>query len=1052
MPPVQRVTKVCISNIISLLILIFGFAVIIKAKGIQSEATMKQAATADCSMYEYKYSGDPSWESTVKFDNDDTTSNKLSRLDISYNVYADFYNNSYPDDAMLGCFCLWLESSEEYSQQTSEVAFRNPGTGLDEYLCSDFFSEYTTIEAMSTLAVFTVVVVNELLKSVFGHLVEFEGHETETEQILAHCIKLFGTMMMNTGLLVLLISGNLDYFTGGKQGLLKRVLSFSNLMSGSLSELDMNWYLTVGSSICYTMIINTYTVNTKIVKDYVQINLTRCLDRGCTFDMSRTKAKIQLQLENLYTGPKMQLQERYASLFVIYFVCVIFSPGMPFLWIAAAGCFFFTYIIERWAFLRMYRLPPKYGSALAETTTEILPLGILAHVIFAAWTFSSPALFDYEVHNVPGANNTAYVAQLVREGRAWANQTILANATNVSAAFMEPVYREDVTNALDYWEPDRIPNTFSILRPLKRIANHANSLPHIILFFVWIGWFIATKVMNLDYLIRTLLSVCSPDDESALPDMLSALAAANKLATPRKSKPTLEDDVESGLAPSGAIASGAEEAKDEPQPDDLNAGKNINNRAEIELTTTTLTADKTSSETPAEDDEAPNTPVEDGATSKVPNEGGAPTEPITDADAGGGNSNGNDEEVKDDDTAFESNTDNQGGGQSAASESKASSDEERSRSRSESGSNDSATSSAQDLRRDPDDVVDASKLIQPEDIVKSVTQADSLSATAKPSRSLRPPKPKAKALKSNTISASGGGSAYMFGLRTEHVDTRPPLVSDNDPLHRCETTGPGGRRVLACAQENFKASEAARYMFDFKVGFLTRNVREDEESEDPSDSDDEILEEKPLTRTAASMKAKQLNKRFNQFFDLYCRESGSRGLQSFFPHVEENDEFVPDICASYEYRDHELTRLEALWAFREKITYQNSRRSSSSSSKKKMGASISSMSRQKDGQYPAQAFEGNVDYLWAIKTSQLEDAIKQKLLRKSVLALYTRELAFRMMYPEMHARVKRTLQVGVLFVFVVVLAMYLQFNGISLVMFFVLTTSSPTNFLHDYAT
>jgi hypothetical protein len=226
------------------------------------------------------------------------------------------------------------------------VAFRNPRSGLDELLCKEFFSRYTTIEAMSTLAVFTVIVVNELLKSVFGYLVEFEGHETETEQILAHCLKLFGTMMMNTGFLVLLISGNLDYFTGGKQGYLKRVLLFSNLLSGSLSDLDMNWYLTVGSSICYTMIINTYTVNTKILKDYARIGLMRCLDRGCTFDASRTKAKIQVQLETLYTGPKMQLQERYASLFVIYFICVIFSPGMPFLWIAAAGCFLFTYTVR----------------------------------------------------------------------------------------------------------------------------------------------------------------------------------------------------------------------------------------------------------------------------------------------------------------------------------------------------------------------------------------------------------------------------------------------------------------------------------------------------------------------------------------------------------------------------------------------------------------------------------------------------------------------------------------------------------------------------------
>lgn len=172
-----------------------------------------------------------------------------------------------------------------------------------------------------------------------------------------------------------------------------------------------------------------------------------------------------------------------------------------------------------------------------------------------------------------------------------------------------------------------------------------------------------------------------------------------------------------------------------------------------------------------------------------------------------------------------------------------------------------------------------------------------------------------------------------------------------------------------------------------------------------------------MTRTAARQKAKDLNARFAAFFELYCREPGCRGLASFFPHVEPHDEFVPDIGApSFEFRDRELTRLEALWAFRARLSRFKARTDRGKDGKKlKKGSAMAPMRRQADGEFPAQAFEGNVDYLWAVDTGQLEAALKEKLLRKSILALFAQELTFRMAYPELQARVKRKLQGAISF-------------------------------------
>lgn len=56
---------------------------------------------------------------------------------------------------------------------------------------------------------------------------------------------------------------------------------------------------------------------------------------------------VQVQLEDLYTGPELALEERYAAALVTFFVCVIFSPGMPVLWCVGFVAFFFFFWAEK---------------------------------------------------------------------------------------------------------------------------------------------------------------------------------------------------------------------------------------------------------------------------------------------------------------------------------------------------------------------------------------------------------------------------------------------------------------------------------------------------------------------------------------------------------------------------------------------------------------------------------------------------------------------------------------------------------------------------------
>jgi hypothetical protein len=47
-------------------------------------------------------------------------------------------------------------------------------------------------------------------------------------------------------------------------------------------------------------------------------------------------------------------------------------------------------------FLRHYRIPPRYGRALATRVVRILEAGIILHLFFGLYMLSNPDIFTYE--------------------------------------------------------------------------------------------------------------------------------------------------------------------------------------------------------------------------------------------------------------------------------------------------------------------------------------------------------------------------------------------------------------------------------------------------------------------------------------------------------------------------------------------------------------------------------------------------------------------------------------------------------------------------------
>ena len=242
------------------------------------------------------------------------------------NEFPEHFNNTLPNSGLLGCFCLHVLAQSDVDH-ASAVEFLNPETKQMDTLCETWLDEWATINLMSTLAVGAVIVVNEGLKGFFRTLVDFEGHETHTQEILSLALKLFVAMLVNTALLVVLIAGNLNLFTNGRESTFTQWLEqgrifsgardvsyayilkliYSNSMLASLAQQDFTWkwYLDVGTAIAITMFINVFALNASSFSAAIQTKLFRCVDRGCSFDFTRTSTKLQVELEKMYTGPKV---------------------------------------------------------------------------------------------------------------------------------------------------------------------------------------------------------------------------------------------------------------------------------------------------------------------------------------------------------------------------------------------------------------------------------------------------------------------------------------------------------------------------------------------------------------------------------------------------------------------------------------------------------------------------------------------------------------------------------------------------------------------------
>jgi hypothetical protein len=268
------------------------------------------------------------------------------------------------------CYCGGLPADQLYEQSS---------------FCSQYLAQYAIAKGLIFMTAISTVLVNFLLQVFMDRLAVLERHSSITSQQRGVTSRLFWGLFFNTAVIILIVNANIAPYIGD--------LSFlSSLFPGKYSEFEPDWYYEVGVSVLITMFLNSMNPH---LLSLLAIPYDRCRRERC-----HAKRRTQNELNQLFQGRTFVLYERYSVLLNTVFSCMLFSSGMPILWLVASFTFGLTYWFDRVTFLRSYKIPPRYDESLDAYAGKTMPWAIVPHCLLALWFFSSPTTNSFVVGDI----------------------------------------------------------------------------------------------------------------------------------------------------------------------------------------------------------------------------------------------------------------------------------------------------------------------------------------------------------------------------------------------------------------------------------------------------------------------------------------------------------------------------------------------------------------------------------------------------------------------------------------------------------------------------
>ncbi|CEL91601.1 unnamed protein product [Vitrella brassicaformis CCMP3155] len=243
-------------------------------------------------------------------------------------------------------------------------------------MCASYLKNTVTLVVLGVAAACLIVAINVVLKVTLKQLSNWEKPFFMSQLLRSRIVKVFVAQWLNTGVIVLLLNmrlGNKSFYLGPTK------------IGGEFGDFVPEWYIKVGMSVLLTIMVNVVSPHGIA---FAMLPL-RPLFRMC----GKRSAKIQADLNKVFTNPSFDLDVRYAQTLQTVWVVLMYSSGMPLLYLAASACCFFTFCCDKFVLLWGSRRPPSFDHIVATTAITTLPLASVLHNVVAVFMFGHGTIF-----------------------------------------------------------------------------------------------------------------------------------------------------------------------------------------------------------------------------------------------------------------------------------------------------------------------------------------------------------------------------------------------------------------------------------------------------------------------------------------------------------------------------------------------------------------------------------------------------------------------------------------------------------------------------------
>ena len=278
--------------------------------------------------------------------------------------------------ACYGCYC----------KKRGYFNYRNDVDGLGSF-CDEFWSNEVLAQVFWIGGVMVSSGMNIVIKLASIMLSKMERPHSITFQEVSISWKMMLALVINTALVPLMIGADIPQM---------RLLPF--LFKGDYPGVTSEWYAEVGNGLVQVAFINAFAFPLS------------CLGKVWRWQIRNwfltPRVKTQRQLNQLYRPPKFLLSERYGPFLAAIVYSVMFSSGMPVLYVVLVVWCAVQIAVDRLTLFRYCATPSRYTGKLAALLLHVVPVTVLLHFAIATYIFGERSLPSWLLKGGVGAKYT----------------------------------------------------------------------------------------------------------------------------------------------------------------------------------------------------------------------------------------------------------------------------------------------------------------------------------------------------------------------------------------------------------------------------------------------------------------------------------------------------------------------------------------------------------------------------------------------------------------------------------------------------------------------